>query len=87
MKKNLFIKPLVCIPIYKSEFNKFEIMSIKSHIIKLKAHDIFLLVPKSKKNKIISSLRRNNIQDSSYFLHEVKDYCLDRYENYCFHLL
>ena len=48
MRKDLNLKPSVCIPIYKSELNKFEIISIKSHIFKLKAHDIFLLVPKSK---------------------------------------
>ena len=51
MKKNLFIKPLVCIPIYKSEFNN-EITSIKSHIIKLKAHDIFVSSKIKKKNNI-----------------------------------
>ena len=45
LSKDQKIKPSVCIPIYKSELNKFEIISIKSHIFKLKSHDIFLLVP------------------------------------------
>lgn len=85
--KNLFINPSVCIPIYKSDFNEFEIISIKSHIFKLKAHDIFLLVPKSKKNKIILSLRKNNIPDILYRIHEVKDYVLERYEHYNYLLL
>ena len=49
MSKVQKLKPSVCIPIYKSELNKFEIISIKSHIFKLKAHDIFLLVPNLKK--------------------------------------
>ena len=35
MNETLLIKPSICIPIYKSELNKFEIISIKSHIFKL----------------------------------------------------
>jgi len=87
MQKNLLINPSVCIPVYKSDFNEFEIISIKSHIFKLKAHDIYLLIPKSKKEKIILSLRKNNIPDSLYFIHEVEDYCLERYEHYNYLLL
>ena len=87
MRKDQHLKPYVCIPIYKSELNKFEIISIKSHIFKLKAHDIFLLVPKSKKNEIILKLTNNNIPDSLYRIHEVKDYCLERYEHYNYLLL
>ena len=87
MSEKLLIKPSICIPIYKSELNKFEIISIKSHIFKLKAHDIFLLVPKSKKNDIIQSLRNNDISDSFYRIHEVNDYCLERYEHYNYLLL
>ncbi len=87
MNEKIFINPSVCIPIYKSDLNEYEIISIKSHIFKLKAHDIFLLVPKSKKNKIILSLRNNNIPDKLYNIHEVEDYCLERYENYNYLLL
>ena len=87
MRKDQKLKPSVCIPIYKSELNEFEIISIKSHIFKLKAHDIFLLVPKSKKDEIILNLSNNNIPDSLYRLHEVNDYCLDGYEHYNYLLL
>ena len=87
MRKDQNLKPSVCIPIYKSELNKFEIISIKSHIFKLKAHDIFLLVPKSKKDKIILNLINNNIPDTLYRIHEVNDYCLERYEHYNYLLL
>ena len=41
MRKDQKLKPSVCIPIYKSELNKFEIISIKSHLFKLKANDFF----------------------------------------------
>ena len=87
MSKSLYVKPSVCIPIYKSELNKYEIISIKSHIFKLKAHDIFLLVPKSKKDEIILNLRNNNLPDYLYKLHEVNDYCLERDEHYNYLLL
>ena len=87
MGKDQKIKPSVCIPIYKSELNKFEIISIKSHIFKLRAHDIFLLVPKSKKDEIILNLTNNNIPGSLYGIHEVNDYCLERYEHYNYLLL
>ena len=45
-----FINPVVCIPIHTSKLNKYELISIKSHIFKLQAHDIYLLLPKSKIN-------------------------------------
>ena len=55
---------------------------IKSHILKLKAHDIYILIPKSQKFKIISSLKKNNIDESLFKIHQVCDFCLDRVDNY-----
>ena len=73
------IKPVVCIPIHTSKLNKYEIISIKSHVNKLKDHDIFILLPKSKKNKIISVLEKNKISQSKYKTHQVKDTYLNHY--------
>ena len=77
-----FIKPAVCIPIHTSNLNKYELISIKSHIFKLQAHDVFLLLPNSKVSSIISVLERNNIPKNLYRIHQVKDYCLKNSDNY-----
>ena len=82
MIKKEDIKPVVCIPIYKSELSEYELISIKSHIFKLKSHDIYLLLPSSKIVDIISTLTKNNIDESFYRIHKVEDYYLDRIDNY-----
>lgn len=76
------IHPVVCIPIYKSDLSKYELISIKSHIFKLKSHDIYILLPKSKTQNIISTLNKNNIYKSFYKIHQVEDYCLNGIINY-----
>lgn len=82
MPKSEIIKPAVCIPIHTSNLNKYEIISIKSHIFKLNSHDIFLLIPESKKNKIISTLEKNEISNSYFKIHAVKDSYLNHLDNY-----
>ncbi len=77
-----FINPVVCIPVHTSKLNRYEIISIKSHLFKLKAYDIFLLIPNAKIDSIISVLEKNNIPKSSYKIHLLKDYCLKNSENY-----
>ena len=76
------IKPVVCIPIHTSCLNRYEIISIKSHIFKLQAHDVFLLVPISKIKSIISVLEENNIPRHLYKIHQVKDNYLNHSDNY-----
>ena len=82
MGNGAFINPVVCIPIHTSKLSKYEVISIKSHLSKLKSHDVFVLVPKSKKIEIISVLETNNIPQSSYKIHQVKDYCLRNADNF-----
>ncbi len=77
-----FIKPSVCIPVHTAKLNKYEIISIRSHFSKLKNHDIFILIPESKKNKIISVLEKNKIYRSAYKIHEVKDIYLNHSDNF-----
>ena len=80
-----FIKPAVCIPIHTSNLNKYELISIKSHIFKLQAHDVFLLLPNSKVSSIISVLERNNLPIDDIDLWELNEafasqtlYCRDK---------
>lgn len=82
MDNGVFIKPVVCIPIHTSKLSNYEMISIKSHLSKLKLHDVFVLLPRSKKTEIISVLEKNNIPMSSYRIHEVKDYCLRNADNF-----
>ena len=76
------IKPVVSIPIHTSNLNKYELISIKSHIFNLKDHDIYLVIPKSKKKRIIAALGSNKIPRSLYKIHQVEDYCLKSSMNY-----
>ena len=76
------IKPAVCIPIHTSSLNRHEIISIKSHISKLQAHDVFLLVPSSKINSIIEILENNEIPRKTYKIHQLEDIFLNHSDNY-----
>jgi len=82
MNSQKTIRPAVCIPIHTSKLNKYEIISIRSHVYKLKDHDIFILIPESKKDRIVSVLKKNQISPDTYKIHQVRDIYLSHSDNY-----
>ena len=82
MKINKIIKPVVCIPVYKSELNRYEIISLKRHLNILRNYDIYLLTPKSKVSKIINRIDSLEIDHSQYKIHIVQDKYLNSVFSY-----
>ena len=75
-------RPAVVVPVWKTDLNFFEKISLKRHLSVLKGFDRFLLVPRRLSDCINAVLLESAIDPSEVFLHVVDDRWLASHPSY-----